>query len=192
MELTYKKNKISRGGSLTAEAVGSAACQIAKIKGCRVVGSARSEEKVKSLLEQARIDNAISYKELGEENITSELRKSCPHGLDIYFDKVGGKHLDAALNNMKTFGRIVLSVMISQYNLTPPTTGPLNLSLAITNRLKLEGSIVRDHNDLLSEFRATMSKWVSQGKIKWQETVIEGLENAPNAFIALFKGEKYR
>jgi NADPH-dependent curcumin reductase CurA len=90
---------------------------------------------------------------------------------------------------MKTFGRIVLCGMISQYNLTSPISGPSNLFLAITNRLKFAGFIVRDHNDLLSEFRATMSKWVSQGKIKWKETVFEGLENAPSAFIAFFKGE---
>jgi NADPH-dependent curcumin reductase CurA len=176
--------------SAASGAVGSVVCQIAKIKGCRVVGSAGSQEKVKWLLDQARIDYAFNYKELGESNnISSELRKSCPNGIDIYFDNVGGEHLQAAIDNMKVFGRIVLCGMISQYNATSMPAGPSNLFLAITNRLKLQGFIVRDHYDMLNEFYTNMSKWVSEGKIKWKETVFEGLENAPKAFIALFKGK---
>jgi NADPH-dependent curcumin reductase CurA len=177
--------------SAASGAVGSVVCQIAKIKGCRVVGSAGSQEKVKWLLDQARIDYAFNYKELGENNnnISSELRKSCPDGIDIYFDNVGGEHLEAAIDNMKVFGRIVLCGMISQYNATSMPDGPSNLFLAIINRLKLQGFIVRDHYDMLNEFYSNMSKWVSEGKIKWQETVFEGLENAPRAFLALFKGE---
>ena len=178
--------------SAASGAVGSVACQIAKIKGCRVVGSAGSQEKVKWLLDQAKIDYAFNYKELGESNnnnISSELRKSCPNGIDIYFDNVGGEHLEAAIDNMKVFGRIVLCGMISQYNATTLPAGPSNLFLAITNRLKLQGFIVRDHYDMLNEFHTNMSKWVSEGKIKWKETVFEGLENAPKAFLALFKGE---
>ena len=176
--------------SAASGAVGSVACQIAKIKGCHVVGSAGSPEKVKWLLDQARIDNAFNYKEVGEDNISSELRKFCPNGIDVYFDNVGGKHLEAALDNMKVFGKIVLCGMISQYNVpTSQQSGPSNLFLAITNRLKLQGFIVRDHYHMLSEFYTNMSKWISQEKIKWEETVVEGLENAPKAFIALFKGE---
>ena len=176
--------------SAASGAVGSVACQIAKIKGCRVVGSTGSLEKVKWLLDQARIDNAFNYKEVGEDNISSELRKLCPNGIDIYFDNVGGKHLEAALDNMKVFGKIVLCGMISQYNVPPSQqSGPSNLFLAITNRLKIQGFIVRDHYHMLNEFYTNMSKWISQEKIKWQETVVEGLENAPKAFIALFKGE---
>jgi NADPH-dependent curcumin reductase CurA len=176
--------------SAAAGAVGSAVCQIAKIKGCHVVGSAGSQEKVKWLLDEAKINNAFNYNEIGEGNISSELRKFCPNGIDIYFDNVGGKHLEAALDNMKMFGKIVLCGMISQYNLTTaPLTGPSNLFLAIVNRLKLQGFIVRDHYHMLSEFHADMSKWISEGKIKWNETVYEGLENAPKAFIALFEGK---
>jgi NADPH-dependent curcumin reductase CurA len=175
--------------SAAAGAVGSIACQIAKIKGCRVVGSAGSEEKVKWLLDQARIDHAFNYKEVGEENISAELEKSCPAGIDIYFDNVGGKHLEAAIDNMNTFGRIVLCGMISQYNsLSPPSTGPYNLFQAIPSRLKLQGFIVRDHYDVLNEFHADMSNWIGEGKIKWRETVFEGIENAPKAFLSLFKG----
>ena len=100
------------------------ACQIAKIKGCRVIGSAGSQEKVKWLLDQPKVDHAFNYKEVGEGNISLELGKSCPGRIDIYFDNVGGKHLEAAIDNMKTFGRIVLCGMISQYNLTSTPTGP--------------------------------------------------------------------
>ena len=97
--------------------------------------------------------------------------------------------MEAAIDNMKVFGRIVLCGMISQYNATSMPAGPSNLFLAITNRLKLQGFIVRDHYDILNEFHTNMSKWVSEGRIKWKETVFEGLENAPKAFLALFKGE---
>jgi NADPH-dependent curcumin reductase CurA len=176
--------------SAASGAVGSIACQIAKIKGCHVVGSAGSLKKVKWLFDQARVDYAFNYKEVGENNVSSELKKFCPNGIDVYFDNVGGKHLEAALDNMKMFGKIVLCGMISQYNLpASQQSGPSNLFLAITNRLKIEGFIVRDHYHVLSEFHTSMSKWISQEKIKWQETVVEGLENAPKAFIALFKGE---
>jgi len=176
--------------SAASGAVGSIACQIAKIMGCHVVGSAGSLKKVKWLLDQARVNFAFNYKEVGEDNISSELKKFCPDGIDVYFDNVGGKHLEAALNNMKMFGKIVLCGMISQYNLPAyQQSGPSNLSLAITNRLKIQGFIVRDHYHVLSEFHTSMSKWISQEKIKWQEAVVEGLENAPKAFIALFNGE---
>lgn len=175
--------------SSAAGAVGSIACQIAKINGCRVIGSAGSQEKIKWLLDQARIDHAFNYKEVGENNISAELGKSCPDGIDIYFDNVGGRHLEAAIDNMKTFGRIVLCGMISQYNLSSTPTGPSNIFLAVPNRLKLQGFIVRDHYDMLNEFYDEISKWIGEGKMKWRETVIEGIENAPKAFLALFKGE---
>jgi NADPH-dependent curcumin reductase CurA len=175
--------------SAAAGAVGSVACQIAKIKGCHVIGSTGSQEKVKWLLDQARIDHAFNYKDVGENNISCELQKSCPDGIDVYFDNVGGKHLEAAIDNMKTFGRIVLCGMISQYNLSSTPSGLSNLFLAVPNRLKLEGFIVRDHYDMLNEFYANMSKWIGEEKIKWRETVIEGIENAPKAFLALFEGE---
>jgi NADPH-dependent curcumin reductase CurA len=176
--------------SAASGAVGSVACQIAKIMGCRVVGSTGSLKKVNWLLDQARIDHAFNYKEIGEDNISFELRKFCPNGIHVYFDNVGGKHLEAALDNMEMFGKIVLCGMISQYNLpASQQSGPSNLFLAITNRLNIQGFIVRDHYHMLNEFYTNMSKWISQEKIKWQETVVEGLENAPKAFIALFKGE---
>ncbi|HEU5171983.1 MAG TPA: NADP-dependent oxidoreductase [Nitrososphaeraceae archaeon] len=175
--------------SAASGAVGSIVCQIAKINGCRVIGSAGSEEKVNWLINEAGIDYAFNYKKVND--ISAELLKVCPDKIDIYFDNVGGKHLEAALDNMKTFGRIVLCGMISQYNANSPIPGPSNLFLAITNRLKLQGFIVRDHYDILSEFHNAMVKWVGEGRIKWKETVLEGIENAPKAFLGLFKGENF-
>ena len=93
--------------------------------------------------------------------------------------------------NIKTFGRIVLCGMISQYNATLPLPGPSNLFLSITNRVRIQGFIVRDHYDMLNEFHSSISKWIREGKMKWKETVIEGLENAPKAFVGLFKGENF-
>jgi NADPH-dependent curcumin reductase CurA len=156
--------------SAASGAVGSVAAQIAKIKGCHVVGSAGSEEKVEWLLDEAKLDYAFNF--------------------DLYFDNVGGKHLEAAIVNTKTFGRIVLCGMISQYNAVIPYALP-NLFLAITNRLRLHGFIVRDHYDMLNEFQSSMIKWINEGKIKWKETIIEGLENAPSAFTGLFIGENF-
>ena len=176
--------------SAASGAVGSVVCQIAKIKGCYVIGSAGSNEKVKWLINEAGIDYAFNYKEL-KDGISAELGKvhKSVDGIDLYYDNVGGNHLEAALDHMKTYGRIVLCGMISQYNATSSTPGPMNLFLAITKRLKLQGFIVRDHYDMLNQFHTDMSKWVNEGKIKWKETIFEGLENAPKAFIALFNGE---
>jgi NADPH-dependent curcumin reductase CurA len=194
-ELTSSNSGGGRGSgaktvfvSAASGAVGSVACQIAKIKGYRVVGSVGSQKKVEWLLEQAGIDYAFNYKEVGENNISSELRRSCPEGIDIYFDNVGGKHLEAAINNMNDFGRIVLCGMISQYNLSAFSSGPSNLLLALPRRLKLQGFIATDHFDILNDFYVDMSRWISEGKIKWNETVVEGLENAPRAFLDLFNG----
>jgi len=185
--------------SAASGAVGSVVCQIAKAKGCYVIGSAGSKEKVSWLVNDAGVDYAFNYKELRDENISTELRKAYSksadssegEGIDLYFDNVGGKHLEASLDNMKTFGRIVLCGMISQYNATSTTPGPANIFLAITKRLRLQGFIVRDHYDMVNQFLSDTSKWVKEGKIKWKETIFEGLENSPKAFMALFNGENF-
>jgi NADPH-dependent curcumin reductase CurA len=162
-----------------------------------VIGSAGSKEKVSWLVNNAGIDYAFNYKELRDDNIFKELRKAYSHssseeeGIDLYFDNVGGKHLEAALDTMKTFGRIVLCGMISQYNTTSPTPGPSNIFLGIIKRLRLQGFIVRDHYDMTNQFLNDMTKWVKEGKIKWKETIFEGLDNSPKAFIALFNGESF-
>jgi NADPH-dependent curcumin reductase CurA len=185
--------------SAASGAVGSVVCQIAKVKGCYVIGSAGSKEKVNWLVNNAAVDYAFNYKELRDENISIELRKaylqsssySEEEGIDLYFDNVGGKHLEAALDNMKTFGRIVLCGMISEYNATSPIHGPSNIFLAIRKRLRLQGFAFSDHYDMTNQFLNDMTKWVKEGKIKWKETIFEGLENAPKAFIALFNGENF-
>jgi NADPH-dependent curcumin reductase CurA len=177
--------------SAASGAVGSIACQIAKIKGGHVVGSAGSDDKVEWLYDNIKLDYAFNYKTVGESNLSDELKRGCPEGIDIYFDNVGGKHLEAALDSIKPFGKVVLCGMISQYNRTEPLAGPSNLFLAITNRIRLQGFIVRDHYHLQNEFQSIMSKWITEGKITWKETVVNGLENAPKAFIGLFKGENF-
>jgi hypothetical protein len=174
--------------SAAAGAVGSIVCQIAKIKGCRVVASAGSDQKVAWLLETAGVDAAFNYKNV--DDLEAELREHCPDGLDVYFENVGGKHLQAALAVMNMHGRIPLCGMISQYNDVEPTPGPTNLSSAIGKRIRLQGFIVTDFMERNPEFYRDMQQWISEGRIQWEETIIEGLENAPKAFIALFTGEK--
>ncbi len=178
--------------SSASGAVGSIACQIAKIKGCHVVGSAGKDEKVDWLLDEIKLDYAFNYNTVDDSELSNELKKACPEGIDLYFDNVGGKQFEAALNNIKPFGRVVLCGMISQYNDEEhPTTCPSNLFLAIKNRIRLEGFIVRDHYELYDEFQSSMSKWIKEGRIKWKETVVSGLENAPKSFIGLFKGDNF-
>ena len=173
--------------SAAAGAVGTVVCQIAKLQGCRVVGSTGAPDKVAWLQEVAGVDAAFNYKDVGA--LTAELGKHCPNGIDVYFENVGGAHLEAALDHMNSFGRIVLCGMISHYNETTPSSGPHNLRLAVRKRLTLRGFIVSDHLDRQAQFYNDMSLWIAAGKIKWQETIIAGIENAPRAFIGLFKGD---
>jgi NADPH-dependent curcumin reductase CurA len=175
--------------SAAAGAVGSVVCQIAKLKGCRVIGSAGSDKKTAWLLEEAGIDEAINYKKA--KNLMSDLGELCPNRIDIYYDNVGGEHLEAALEHMRECGRIVLCGMISQYNATARPRGPGNLFRAIERRLTLRGFIVTDHFDRITDFHTTMGQWIKQGKIKWKETIVEGIEQAPGAFIGLFRGENF-
>jgi NADPH-dependent curcumin reductase CurA len=173
--------------SAAAGAVGSVACQIAKLKGCRVVGSAGSAEKIEWLLDEARIDAAFNYKEVAK--IRRELKKLCSQGIDIYFENVGGEHFEAALGRMNNFGRVVMCGSISDYNDPIPPPGPRNLGFVVTKRLTLKGYIISDHYDSLPQFYADMKTWIDAGKLKWRETIVEGLEHAPKAFIGLFKGD---
>ena len=173
--------------SAAAGAVGSTVCQIAKIKNCYVVGTAGSNEKIDWLINEAKIDAAFNYKEV--KNYNKKLQELFPNGIDVYYENVGGKLLEASLNNMNRFGRVVLCGMISLYNNTKPEPGPYNLFKAIENRLKLQGFIVFDHSDLKPQFYKDMETWIREGKIKWRETVYEGIKNAPTAFIDLFSGK---
>jgi hypothetical protein len=175
--------------SAASGAVGSVVCQIGKIKGCRVVGSAGSPGKTAWLLEEAGIDAVLNYKQV--ENLYDELAGLCPQGIDVYYENVGGAHLEAALALMNNYGRIVLCGMISQYNNTTASPGPRNLGLAIGKRLTIRGFIASDYEDRMPQFLKDMGQWIKEDKIKWKETIVEGIENAPQAFIGLFKGDNF-
>src|SRR5262245_37701339 len=172
-----------------AGAVGSAACQIAKIHNCRVIASAGTPDKVAWLRDVAKVDAALNYHDYRDAAaLAGALLERAPDGIDVYFDNVGGDHLEAALQRMKDFGRIVLCGSISRYNETSPPAGPPSLFVATRKRLTLKGFIVSDHRDLQPEFLRNMSAWVRDKKVVWQETVLEGLEQAPRAFAGLFTG----
>ncbi len=170
--------------SAASGAVGSIVGQLAKLKGCRAVGSVGSAEKVAHALEIG-FDDAFNYK---EESPADALHRLCPDGIDVYFENVGGDHLEAALPRMRTFGRVVLCGLISQYNDTEMRPGP-SLVPALANRLTIRGFIISDHFDRLPDFLRDMGTWVREGKIKDAETVVEGIENAPRAFMGLLRGE---
>ena len=168
-----------------AGAVGSAVGQIAKIKGCTAVGSAGSPEKVKHLIGELGFDHAFDYH---DGHLERNILQGAPNGVDVYFDNVGGAHLQAALNCMRPNGRIPLCGAISQYNATAPVPGPSNLAIAIGNQLRLQGFIVSNFNNLRADFERDMTEWVLSGKLKYKETVFDGIEEMPKAFIGLFTG----
>ena len=170
--------------SAAAGAVGSIVGQLAKLKGCRAIGSAGSTEKVE-WAKEIGFDEAFNYK---EESPAEALDRLCPDGIDVYFENVGGDHLEAALPRMRTFGRVVLCGLISQYNDTKLRPGP-SLIPALANRLTIRGFIISDHFDRLPDFLRDMSGWLREGKIRDEETFVEGIENAPAAFMGLLRGE---
>jgi NADPH-dependent curcumin reductase CurA len=173
--------------SAAAGAVGSTACQIAKARGCRVVGSAGSDAKCAWLREALHVDATINYR--AESDLSAALSRAAPDGIDVYYENVGGEHLVAALDNMKVGGRIAVCGMIARYNSTGPIVGPANIVQVLIRRLKMQGFIVSDHFALIPAFRNEMAGWIKAGTITVQETVVEGLENAPSAFLGLFKGD---
>ncbi len=168
-----------------AGAVGSIVGQIAKLKGCRVLGSAGSQEKVDLLTGELGFDYAFNYK---DGHILQHLREGAPDGLDIYFDNVGAEHLQAAIMHMRPFGRIPLCGAIAQYNDTEPRPGPNNLAVAIGLGLTLRGFIVSHFNHLADDFKRDMEDWVTTGQIVTKETIYQGIEQAGEAFIGLFTG----
>jgi NADPH-dependent curcumin reductase CurA len=172
--------------SAAAGAVGALVCQIAKLHGCRVVGSAGSDAKVAWLLEKAGVDAAFNYKTVP---VAAGLAQNCPDGIDVYFENVGGEHLQAAISRMNNFGRIVACGMIALYNATEPIPAPHNLAAIIGKRIRMQGFIVSDFAAQNDRFVNEMSRWIEEGKIDWEETVLEGIEQAPQAFVGLFSGE---
>ncbi len=168
-----------------AGAVGSIAGQIARIRGFRVVGSAGSADKVAWLTGELGFDHAFDYH---DGRLLDHLREGAPDGLDVYFDNVGGDHLEAALFHMRPFGRIALCGAISQYNATEPVPGPSNLVMAIGLGLTLRGFIVSHFDHMADDFRRDMTAWVNAGEISYRETVYDGIDKAADAFIGLFTG----
>ena len=175
--------------SAASGAVGSVVGQIARIKGSEhVIGSAGSDKKVKQLTEEFGFTHAFNYK---TAIILDELREGAPEGLDIYFENVGGPQLEAALTHMKPFGRIPICGMIAHYNddVENFTPGPRNLGETIYKFVTLRGFVVSAFMNRMEEFRAEMGGWIRSGDMKYKETVFDGIENAPQAFMGLFDGK---
>ncbi len=170
-----------------AGAVGSVVGQIAKIKGCRVIGSAGSDEKIAYVVDELGFDAAFNYKTVTDYH--KKLSELCPDGIDVYFDNVGGSITDAVFPNLQLKGRVVICGQISQYNLENPETGPRFLWHLITKRARIEGFLVFDFADRHPVALVQMAEWLQQGKLKYRETIAEGgIESAPSAFISMLKG----
>ena len=171
--------------SAAAGAVGSLVGQIGKIVGCRVVGIAGSDEKCRWLTEDLGFDAAINYK---KEKISEGLKRTCPNGIDVDFENVGGEILDAVLAQINLGARISLCGMISQYNATDPVTGPYNLVMLVVKRARIQGFLVSDYMDRAAEAMTALGRWLMEGKIKYRVDIVEGLEEAPRAVNKLFEG----
>ncbi len=170
-----------------AGAVGSVVGQIAKMKGCRVVGSTGTDEKVAYVIDELGFDAAFNYKKV--DDYYAELEKYLPDGIDVYFDNVGGPITDAVFPNLNVKGRIVICGQISQYNLEKPETGPRFLWFMISKRARIEGFLVSDFADQHPKALIELAEWLQKGKLKYRETIEEGgIEKAPAAFISMMKG----
>jgi len=173
--------------SAASGAVGSVVGQIAKIKGCRAVGIAGGKAKCDYVVKELGFDACVDYK---AGALNEDLKAALPKGIDCYFENVGGEILDAALRRMNAFSRIAVCGLISQYNATEPY-GVKNFQSILTNRIKVQGFIVSDRMELWAKALPELIGWLAGGKIKYRESVAQGLENAPKAFIGLLKGENF-
>lgn len=170
-----------------AGAVGSIAGQIAKIKGCEVIGIAGGQQKCDYLINDLGFDAAIDYK---KNNLRTELKEKCPKGIDVYFDNVGGEILDLALTKLRRHARVVLCGAISQYNSKVPIKGPSNYLSLLVNRASMEGFIILDYADRFNQGVLEMAQWMASGKLKSKEHICSGIENFYETFLKLFSGEK--
>ncbi|MBZ5524061.1 MAG: NADP-dependent oxidoreductase [Acidobacteriia bacterium] len=173
--------------SAASGAVGSVVGQIAKIKGCRVIGFAGGPQKCDYVVKELGFDACIDHRAAG---LMEALAAATPKGIDVYFENVGGPVLDAVLARCNSFARIPVCGMIADYNETE-RYGVKNLISVVGNRLKMQGFIISDHPEIWPEALGQLARWVGEGKIKYRETVVQGLENAPKAFVGLFKGENF-
>ena len=169
--------------STAGGAVGSVVAQIAKIKGCYVVGSTGADDKAQWLRDEAGLDAVINYK---TQDLAKALEAATPKGIDVYFENVGGTHLDAALPRMNVHGRIPVCGMISTYN--GGGEGVTGLFNMIYKRVRMEGFVASDFPHLNAQFVSDMTGWLKSGQIKYQETILAGFERAPEGLIGLFEG----
>jgi NADPH-dependent curcumin reductase len=171
-----------------AGAVGAVVGQIAKIKGCRVVGIAGGEEKCRYLVDELGFDAAIDYK---RDDVKAALKHHCPRGLDVFFDNVGGAILDIALTQLALHARIVICGAISQYNSTTPIVGPANYLALLVYRARMQGMVVFDYAARYGEAARELGQWYAQGKLKSREDIVAGLEKFPEALLMLFHGKNH-
>jgi NADPH-dependent curcumin reductase CurA len=174
--------------SAAAGAVGQIVGQIAKIKGCRVVGLAGGEEKCRFIVDELGFDAAIDYK---NEDVRSALREHCPDRVDVYFDNVGGEILDTVLTRLARHARIVICGSISQYNNEGPARGPANYMALLVDRARMEGFLVFDFASRYPEAAGEMAGWIAEGRLKSVEDVVSGMERFPDALLKLYRGENF-
>ena len=171
-----------------AGAVGSIAGQIAKLKGCRVVGIAGGKQKCQFLIDELGFDGAIDYK---HEDVIAGLKRECPKGVDVYFDNVGGDILDAVLSRLNFKARVIICGAISQYNNKEAVKGPANYLSLLVNRAKMEGFVVMDYADRYAVAGQEMAGWLAKGQLKSKEDIVDGLETFPETLMTLFSGENF-
>lgn len=170
-----------------AGSVGSIAAQIAKAKGCTVIGIAGSAKKIDYLENELGLDKGINYKQT--DDMTAAIKQACPDGVDVFFDNVGGELFDAVLANINKYGRMVICGQIADYNKEKPPQGVRPMHTLIKKSARIEGFVVYDFNDRFDEAKKQIAEWYNNGQIKYRENLIEGFENIPAAFIGLFSGE---
>lgn len=173
--------------SSAAGSVGSTVCQIAKILDCKVIASTGTDEKVNWLKNELGVDHAFNYNKI--DNLVLHLKKIAPEGFDIYFDNVGGDFLEAAIFRMKNYGKIVICGRISQMSATSPGEGLKNMAHVLVKRLTIKGFLIFDHENDINDFQRDMNKWIANKEIKWKETIVNGIENTPQAFLNLLNGQ---
>jgi NADPH-dependent curcumin reductase CurA len=171
--------------SAAAGAVGSLAAQFAKLRGNRVIGSAGSEEKVAYLLDELGLDAAFNYK---NGRIGELLRDVAPDGIDVYFDNVGGDHLQTALGALRRWGRVAISGAVSQYDRPVPPPGPSNLFQTVANDLTLRGFRASSYVEHMAAMQRDVGRWLSEGSLRYRETIVDGLERAPEALVNMLDG----